>query len=277
MTDAAVGVGSMDRAALRLLRFLARGAADMREAAAQGQVLLDGGDLGVVGARRTEIDRLAGLGLVILNDSRACLSDAGGKALKRAIAVTDPFRSQHQECEAAIVVTATGREAVTVNHAESPLALLWRRKGKNGSSFLSAREYRAGERLRIDYSRGCIMPRLGVNWGAAAGGGRKLGEANGIADLTDAALAARQRVEKAVAAVGPELAGVLIDVCCFLKGLERVETERLWPARSAKVVLKSALGALARHYEPQRAAPESRPSILHWGSDDYRPRIAEAV
>src|SRR5690606_13701322 len=164
---------------------------------------------------------------------------------------------------------------VTVNHAESPLALLWRRKARDGSQFLAAREFRAGERLRADYARGRIMPRLGVNWGAAgSGGGRRAGDANGIAELTDAALAARQRVEKAVAAVGPELSGVLIDVCCFLKGLERVEAERGWPARSAKVVLKSALGALARHYEPPAAARREAGAILHWGAADYRPSIS---
>ena len=172
-----------------------------------------------------------------------------------------------------VMAAGAGRETVTVNNAESPLTLLWRRRGKDGAGFLSHPEYRAGERMRADYSRGCMMPRLGVNWSAAAGGGRELGEVNGVADLTDAALAARQRVERAVAAVGPELAGVLVDVCCFLKGLERVEAERLWPARSAKVVLKSALAALARHYEPQRTMSERGSPILHWGSEGYRPRI----
>lgn len=261
-----------ERRALRVLRFLGRGEAAVREAAAPGRVLLDGGDRGVLGEERQRIAGLARDGLVRMEGDRIALSQTGRMALKRAADPADPYRAQHQERAAAIVLTQAGREAVTVNHAESPLALLWRRKGKDGSQFLAASEFRAGERLRADYARGRIMPRLGVNWGTAGSGG---GGANGIAELTDAALAARQRVEKAIAAVGPELSGVLIDVCCFLKGLERVEAERGWPARSAKVVLKSALAALARHYEPAPAAGRRCAPILHWGAADYRPRVAE--
>ena len=115
-----------------------------------------------------------------------------------------------------------------------------------------------------------IMPRLGANWVAAVASGRR-GCGNGVVELTDAALAARLRVEKAIAAVGPELSGVLLDICCYLKGLERVEAERGWPARSAKIVLKSGLGALSRHYDPKAASTARH--ILHWGAEDFRPRL----
>lgn len=261
-----------DRSALRVLRFLGKGDASVREAAAGGRILLDGSDAGVVGVEAQTLAMLCRDGLVDIADGRAALTAAGRMALTRSTATADPFRARQQERDSAIVVTREGRETVTVNLAESPLALLWRRKGKDGAQFLTAREFRAGERLRADYTRGRIMPRMGVNWGAAGASGRKLGGAGGIVELTDAALAARLRVEKAVEAVGPELSGVLIDVCCFLKGLEQVEAERRWPARSAKVVLKSALAALARHYEPPRAGGVKR-AILHWGTEGYRPRV----
>jgi hypothetical protein len=37
-------------------------------------------------------------------------------------------------------------------------------------------------------------------------------------------------------------------------------------------MLKTALSALARHYRPP--TPASRPRLLHWGTEDYRPKIA---
>jgi hypothetical protein len=146
-----------------------------------------------------------------------------------------------------------------------------RRRGPDGRPFLSAAEFGAGERLRADYTRGRIMPRLGANWEASVASGSRA-QGGGLADLTDAALAARQRVDAAITAVGPELSGVLIDVCCFLKGLELVERERGWPVRSAKIILKTALGVLSRHYSP----PVSRSSrqTLHWGSEGYLPKMS---
>ncbi len=118
-----------------------------------------------------------------------------------------------------------------------------------------------------------IMPRLGANWESAVSSGKRRAGSGGAVELTDMALAARMRVEKALDAVGPELSGVLIDVCCFLKGLERVEAERSWPARSAKIVLKTALAALARHYFPPAGGRDARARILHWGAEDFRPEL----
>jgi len=73
--------------------------------------------------------------------------------------------------------------------------------------------------------------------------------------------------------MGPELSGVVLDVCCFMKGLELVERERQWPARSAKLMLRTGLLALARHYSPPRS-PRAAP-MQHWGAEDYRPVLDE--
>jgi len=94
------------------------------------------------------------------------------------------------------------------------------------------------------------------------------------AHMADNVAAARERVRRALSAVGPELAGVLIDICCYLKGLEEVERAVGWPQRSGKIVLQLALSALARHYgigASARSSGTGAGQLRHWGSDDYRP------
>lgn len=179
------------------------------------------------------------------------VTDLGRARLRRALAGEDGFRAQHQ---ARGLRRDRGRdgsvEVMTVNHAESPLAWLRTRRTRDGKAFLNAEQFEAGERLRADHTFGQIAPGLAAPaWqtlatGATGGGSRR----GGIGELTDAVMAARQRMERALDAVGPELSGVLVDVCCLLKGLETVERERGWPARSAKVILAIGLSRLARHY-----------------------------
>lgn len=179
---------------------------------------------------------------------------AAGKAyLKRALAgregvVADqPFQDQHRQVERRAVSVDGDEAMLAVNLSESPLAAMARLKGRGGKRFFEEDAIMAGERLRQDFTRAGMQPRVSSNWeaGVSSGSARS---ANGIADMTDAALAARERTQKALRHVGPELSGILIDVCCFLKGLEAVERERGWPARSAKLMLRTALAALSRHY-----------------------------
>lgn len=199
------------------------------------------------------------------------LTATGIAMLRRALSDVHGFAQQHQDRGTATVKTDVGVTAVTVNHDESPLAWLRRRRDKSGRPMIGAAEFSAGERFRSDYERGRILPRVTANWTASVAGGRRDG---GIAELTEAALGARRRVEHALSAVGPEFGGLLVDFCCFLKGLEEIERERRWPARSAKVVLRLGLASLARHYGLSGRAERARSAKLrHWGTEDYRPVI----
>lgn len=247
-----------DKEEMRVVHFLLRGSGKLERNAGR-MPLIDCGERGTIAVSTQVLQRLVRTQRVVVRNGTIT---AVGATPGSRVTVTETM------------ATPTGPEVVTLNVAESPLGALWRHKDRAGARFLSADEFSAGERLRSDYTRAQIMPRLGVNWDAAGGAGNTVRDVNGMAGLTDTALAARLRVEKAIEAVGPELAGVLVDICCFLKGLETVETERLWPARSAKIMLKSALGALSRHYQPKRHGSGGG-KILRWGSDDYRPRVGQ--
>jgi hypothetical protein len=249
--------GHTNGVALRLLALLAGGPARI-EPARPGTVLLSNCK-GAMAIASAVLQRLANGGKIERHGDRVSLTGMG------AVGSDHDFQGQHRDLAP---IVFEGGASVAVNLAESPLGQLARRKDKEGRPFLSRAEVDAGERLRVDFTRGMMMPRLGANWEASVAM-RRRGSAGGVADLTDAALAARRRVDLALTAVGPELSGLLVDVCCFLKGLETVERERAWPMRSAKIVLKTALGVLARHYQPSQSAAQAR--TVHWGADGYRP------
>ena len=158
-----------------------------------------------------------------------------------------------------------------VDEAESPLAWLARRRGKDGRPLIDPAGFEAGERLRRDMTLAQTLPSVTSRWDgmpAAPSGSPSPGH---VGDLI---LAARQRVERALDAAGPEFSGLLVDVCGFLKGLERIETERRWPRSTARVVLDLALSRLARHYGLGTSARgPDRSALRHWGAVGYRPEI----
>ena len=184
------------------------------------------------------------------------------------------FRAQHHAFELAAVPGEPGATALR-NLEESPVAALARRVGRGGTPWLSPHEIEAAERFRRDFEQAQLRPRVTANWSAAVRTGSRAGAGGEVAELTDMAIGARRRFEHAVEATGPEFSGLLVDICCFLKGLEAVERERQWPARSAKLVLRLALSSLARHYGlgPVASGPARARGVHHWGAKDYRPKI----
>lgn len=157
----------------------------------------------------------------------------------------DAFRGQHLALAQRQIATEHGFANVTVDDGESPLAWLARRRGRDGRPMIEPHQLLAGERLRADFTRARLMPRTTSNWESPISSGRGGG---GAGVFTETMVAARQRVHQALDAAGPEFAGLLVDICCFLRGLEDIERARAWPTRSAKIVLQLALERLARHY-----------------------------
>jgi hypothetical protein len=164
-------------------------------------------------------------------------------------------------------------DALLVNESESPLAWLARRKDTNGRPMIDAAQFAAGERLRADFTRAAMTPRMGANLTSPVAHGPRSGGDN-AAHFSDLVIAAKERLNRALDAAGPEFAGLLLDVCCFLKGLEAVEHERKWPRRTSKVVLGLALDRLARHYGIRtEISGRNRAPMRAWQAEDARPTM----
>ncbi|HSI38918.1 MAG TPA: DUF6456 domain-containing protein [Xanthobacteraceae bacterium] len=164
---------------------------------------------------------------------------------------------------------------VLVDLAESPLGWLARRRSRDGRPMIDAFQLAAGDRLRLDFTRAQMTPRLTADWSST--GGRRPGAPTGLT-VSEASLAAKGRMQRALDAVGPEFSGLLLDVCCFLKGLEQVEGERGWPARTGKVVLGLALDRLARHYGLAASAKgPAQARTRSWVAPNGRARVDGAV
>lgn len=263
-----------ERGPARLARRLAAAGARL-EPVAHGHVLALPRSRGRVPVEAGEVRVLLADGAIEADASGALVLSAAGRAMvRRRLAGGEDFGGQHQLRAVRVVEHQGTNASAMVDLGESPLSWLRNHKGRDGKPLIDDAAYQAGERLRADFTRGQLMPRVTANWSAAVASGRRDG-AGGMAELTDAALSARLRCERALAAVGPEFSGLLVDFCCFLKGIEDIETARGWPKRSAKLVLQLALSALARHYGLSSSAEGRRSAagLRHWGSPDYRPVV----
>ncbi len=216
----------------------------------------------------------AGLVLAAGPDGDHVLTAAGRAWLKRQAAVSEPFRTQHQQRR--IDFSRLPGQAVMVNDAESPLTWLRRRAGPDGQPILAEPLFQAGERLRADFTFAHLQARTTADWSGFVSAAGQGGGGRGV-DLRDNVVRAKQRVSAALAAIGPELSGVVVDVCCNLHGLESVESAAGWPRRSGKVVLLLGLAALARHYGLVAAPAARAPRSSHWGTADYRPTSNKAM
>lgn len=260
-----------NRALMRLLRFIGRDTALVANKGADMEIRLE--KTGEIRSFASDVlEHGLSAGLLRREDDRLFAQPTASAFLKRAMVKErdEIFQEQHRHCEAVSVEVDGERHTARRNALSSPLLSLLRLKDRDGQLFFPADTLQAGERLASDFHRGQLSPSITACWEPRLAK-RSKGQDNGVQELTDTAIAARMRFSRAADAMGPELAGVAIDICCFEKGLEVVERERQWPVRSAKLMLRAALQTLARHYAPP-SPPQNR-SPHHWGAEDYRPGL----
>lgn len=183
--------------------------------------------------------------------------------LRRTMLEADGFAAQHR-------VETRNPSGTTINLAESPLGRL-AAPGRDGSPpFLAPHHVEAGERLRRLVDRAQLQPRITMSYDPA----HTPGSRSGTSDISDMAAEARRKVSAALMALPADCAGVIMDVCGLLKGLQVVESERGWPRRSAKLVLRIGLEQLAAHWGllPVAAGPEDGRSRT-WRGEGARPHV----
>lgn len=178
--------------------------------------------------------------------------------LKRMAPAEDPHTAQHR-------VDRLDGEGTRRNLAESPLARLALGSGEGGVAFLAPHQIEAGERFRRLAERAQLRPRTTMSYTPAHTAGGRDGRAPEPADM---AIDARRALAELQAALPRDCAGVVMDVCGMEKGLQQIESERGWPRRSAKLVLRIALDALAAHWgltETARGSESRRPQSWMMG------------
>jgi hypothetical protein len=182
-----------------------------------------------------EVRTLQAEGVLGGDDRRAVPLPGTAQWLKRQMLEADAFAAQHRE-------VVPGPEGAALNLAESPLARL--AAGAAGEpAFLERHQVEAGERVRRLVERARLNPRLTMSYSAAHVAGGK--GASHAGEMTDMAADARKALSRIHEALPRDCADVVLDVCGLEKGLQQVETERGWPRRSAKLVLRIGLDRLA--------------------------------
>ena len=131
--------------------------------------------------------------------------------------------------------------SVTVNLAESPLGWLFAR------GLVSQAQFDAGERLRMDWERAQLAPRVTMAWDSAPIA-RGRGGSSAAPDLSACQIDARRRFDQAIESAGPGLADILWRVVCAGEGMREAEGALGWPARAGKGVLTLALDRIAAFY-----------------------------
>ncbi len=197
------------------------------------------GDIFMVGEAKLGSDVVRALAAegIIACDSSECRPLPGtAQWLKRQMIEADAFAAQHR-------IDHRAPDGTLRNLAESPLARLAAPSGEAGP-FLSPHHVEAGERVRKLVERAQLQPRLTMSYARTAAAGRRTGGV-AAAEIGDMAADARKALAEIHRQLPSDCAEVVLDICGFEKGLQQVETERGWPRRSAKLVLRIGLDRLA--------------------------------
>lgn len=180
-------------------------------------------------------------------DGAFVLSAAGRAHVRRASAVEgEGYLAQHAAVGERVVVDGDGDlrrvRGVVCSDVIARLAAL---KDASGGPWLSAAEIAAARRLRMHWETGQAGLTRGSDWTAPPPGSTARGASSAHERILAARCDARRHVDEALDALAPPLRRAVERVCLNEEGLEALEREQGWPARSGKLALKLGLAQLA--------------------------------
>ena len=234
------------------LRRLSRTGARLAPDPRGGFAVFPGGD-----RRRRALARLDAAGLKAAladglieadGEARWAISEAGLARVRRADAAPErAFADQHRTLGAVEIETPEGRlQRATADLSASPLARYAKARG-GAAAALSPIQVAAGERLRADYERSTLSTSVTADW-TRPPRGKSPRAPHDPAGAPVSRLAAKDRVMDALAAAGPGLDRLLVNVCLRETGMTKAERALGWPERAGLPALAMALERLAVFY-----------------------------
>ncbi len=192
-----------------------------------------------VSLEAVEVEKLVSSGVLALRDGKCFATDATRAWMKRKLSDGAGFGDQHRQIE------NTG-EGLSINLRESALRVL-ASESKGKPAFLLPRHLAAANRIHALVMRAQMIQRTTMSYDPGRIGGKKSDRVLAC-DLADSAVDAKKQLAHLLGKLPADCAGVVMDVCGFQKGLQLIETERQWPRRSAKLILRIGLEQLAQQF-----------------------------
>ncbi len=198
---------------------------------------------------------LATRGLVAIRSGELLPMPEARAWIERHMAQEDAFAAQHR-------ILRLGAGGALINEAESPLRRLAARDARSGDPFLKPHLILAGEMVRELVERGRLLPKVTLAYAPDRSAGKARQSRGEGVDITDMAIDARRQLADLREKMSSDCAGIVIDVCGLLKGLQQVESERRLPPRSGKWLLRAGLEQAASVFglaEAARGRAHTRP------------------
>jgi hypothetical protein len=119
-------------------------------------------------------------------------------------------------------------------------------KSSGAQPFLSDHHLEAARRLAALFWKARLNQRVTMSYDPTRIGNKAGGAPQG--DMALSVAEARAQLNRLASALPQDCWSVLSDVCGYQLGLQDIETQRQWPRRGAKLVLRIALEQLAHHW-----------------------------